>query len=49
MFIFFDKPTIGYCKQCECTAMYTDHLRCPYNPDHKLSIFIWDEESEYPE
>jgi tRNA(Ile2) C34 agmatinyltransferase TiaS len=48
---YFDRPTIGFCKQCECSAVYRGGggLKCPDCGTTKLSIFVWDEKSEYPE
>lgn len=47
---FFEKPTIGYCKECDCVAEYRDEMRCPECKDtENLSFFVWDETSEYPE
>ena len=46
---FLEKPTIGYCKNCDKIAVYTDELKCPECGTTDLSIFVWDEESEYPE
>jgi hypothetical protein len=48
---FFEKPTIGFCKECNCTAEYavTVGMRCPVCRTTKISIFVWDGESEYPE
>jgi len=48
---YFDKPTIGYCKECDCFAVYKEGagLVCPECGTDNLSIFVWDGESEYPE
>jgi Zn finger protein HypA/HybF involved in hydrogenase expression len=51
MVYFFDKPTVGYCKHCERFAEWDSArgLYCPACGNKNLSIFKWDEESEYPE
>lgn len=46
---FFEKPTIGYCRKCEVTAIYKGKLICPVCKTTKLSIFEWDGNSLYPE
>ena len=49
---YFDKPTIGFCSCCDCTAEWSsvEGLRCPVcGTTEGISIFKWDGESEYPE
>ena len=52
---YFDKPTIGFCKCCDCIAEYSsmNGFRCPVcgeNADQEnISFFTWDENSPYPE
>ena len=47
---YFEKPTIGYCPECDCLAVYRrNKLICPNDKVHELSFFVWDESSEPPE
>jgi len=46
---FFEKPTIGYCPECDIIATYRDGLICPKCRTKELSLFTWDEDSKYPE
>lgn len=48
---FFEKPTIGYCKHCDKEAVYIEGkgLHCPNCKTYDVSVFEWDEESEFPE
>jgi Zn finger protein HypA/HybF involved in hydrogenase expression len=48
---FFDKPTIGYCPECDEIAIYIESkgLICPKCKSKDLSLFVWDENSKYPE
>ena len=46
---YFDGPTIGFCPDCERTAIYRDGLVCPKCRTRELSIFVWDKESKHPE
>jgi len=48
---YFDKPTIGYCPNCDELAIYIENkgLICPKCKTRDLSIFEWDESSRNPE
>ena len=48
---YFDKPTIGYCPDCDCLAVYRSGvgMLCPNNKEHTLSYFEWNENSRHPE
>jgi hypothetical protein len=48
---YFDKPTIGYCKECDCTAIYDDEhgLSCPTDTEHDISVFEYNGDGPFPE
>jgi len=48
---YFEKPTIGFCQECNCAAEWSTivGLRCPVCKTTNISIFVWDGESPYPE
>jgi len=48
---FFEKPIIGYCKDCDVIAEWDSEegLRCPKCKSTDISTFEWDEQSRYPE
>jgi len=48
---FFEKPTIGYCPECDEIATWDDErgLHCPSCGTKDLSIFVWNGESRPPE
>ncbi|MCK4697472.1 MAG: hypothetical protein KAT53_04095 [Dehalococcoidia bacterium] len=48
---FFDEPTIGFCPECERTAIYIEGegFVCPICRTRELSLFLWDKESPHPE
>lgn len=48
---FFEKPTIAFCPECNRWALWTSGrgLYCPVNKDHKLSVFLHNENSRWPE
>uniref|UniRef100_A0A6M3X4U6 Uncharacterized protein n=1 Tax=viral metagenome TaxID=1070528 RepID=A0A6M3X4U6_9ZZZZ len=48
---FFEDPTIGYCKDCDCLAVWDSEqgLHCPKCKSQDISLFIHDPDSPYPE
>jgi Zn finger protein HypA/HybF involved in hydrogenase expression len=51
MIWFFDKPTIGYCRECDQIAVWNDvkGLHCPLCGTGDISIFEYNGEGPYPE
>jgi len=48
---FFEKPTIGYCPDCDELAVWDSErgLHCPKCKSTEVSIFEWTGNGKYPE
>ncbi|GAG73929.1 unnamed protein product [marine sediment metagenome] len=48
---FFEKPTIGYCPDCDELAVWDSErgLHCPKCKSTEVSIFEWMGNGKYPE
>ena len=48
---YFEKPTIGFCPDCQVIAFWTQDkgLYCPNCQTQKISEFSWEEGTRHPE